>query len=83
MLDRLDKVSDERMKALGEIERDKLRVARAYNKIVKEKSFQVGDLVWKTILTIGSRSSKFGKWSPNWEGPYRIEEVISGNSYMV
>jgi hypothetical protein len=83
MLDRLDKVSDERMRALGEIERDKLRVARAYNKIVKEKSFQVGDLVWKTILTIGSRSSKFGKWSPNWEGPYRIEEVISGNSYMV
>jgi hypothetical protein len=45
MLDRLDKVSDERVKALGEVERDKLRVARAYNKRVKEKSFQVGDLV--------------------------------------
>jgi hypothetical protein len=39
MLDRLDEVSDERVKALGEIERDKLRVARAYNKEVKEKSF--------------------------------------------
>jgi hypothetical protein len=45
MLDRLDEVSDERVNALGEIERDKLRVARAYNKKVKEKSFQVGDLV--------------------------------------
>jgi hypothetical protein len=45
MLDRLDEVSDERVKALGEIERDKLRVTRAYNKRVKEKSFQVGDLV--------------------------------------
>jgi hypothetical protein len=45
MLDRLDEVSDERMKALGEIERDKLRVARAYNKRVKEKLFQVGDLI--------------------------------------
>jgi hypothetical protein len=45
MLDRLDEVSDERVKVLGEIERDKLRVARAYNKRVKEKSFQVGDLV--------------------------------------
>jgi hypothetical protein len=32
MLDGLDEASDERMKALGEIERDKLRVARAYNK---------------------------------------------------
>ena len=25
-------------------------VAKAYNKKVKAKSFQVGDLVWKTIL---------------------------------
>jgi hypothetical protein len=65
MLDKLDEVSDERVKAFGEIERDKLRVAKAYNKRVKEKSFQVGDLVWKTILPIGSRSSKFGKWSLN------------------
>jgi hypothetical protein len=54
-------VSDERVKALSEIERDKLRVAKAYNKRVKEKSFQVRDLVWKMILPIGSRSSKFGK----------------------
>jgi hypothetical protein len=65
MLDRLDEVSDERVNALGEIKRDKLRVVRAYNKKVKEKSFQVGDLVWKTILPIGSRSKKFRKWSPN------------------
>jgi hypothetical protein len=35
------------------------------------------------ILPIGSRSSKFEKWSPNWEGPYRIEEVVLRNSYMV
>jgi hypothetical protein len=83
MLDRLDEVSDERVKALGEIKRDKLRVARAYNKRVNEKSFQVGDLVWKIILPIGSRSNKFGKWLPNWEGLYRIEEVIPKKSYMV
>jgi hypothetical protein len=65
MLDRLDEVSDERVKALGEIERDKLRVARAYNKRVKEKSFQVGYLIWKTTLPIGIRSNKFMKWSSN------------------
>jgi hypothetical protein len=39
MLDRLDEVSDKRVKTLGEIERDKLRIARAYNKRVKEKMF--------------------------------------------
>jgi hypothetical protein len=32
-------ISDERIKALGEIEIDKFRVARAYNKRVKENSF--------------------------------------------
>jgi DNA-directed RNA polymerase beta subunit len=83
ILDRLDKVSNKRVKALGEIERDKLRVARAYNKKVKEKSFQVRDLVWKMILPIESSSNKFGNWSPNWEGSYKIEEVILENSYMV
>jgi hypothetical protein len=45
MLDRFDEVSGERIKVLGEIERYKLRVAKAYNKRVKEKSFQAGDLV--------------------------------------
>jgi hypothetical protein len=39
MLDRLDETSDERMKSLQKIERDKLRIARAYNKRVKEKNF--------------------------------------------
>jgi hypothetical protein len=38
-LDRLDELSNEREKALGEIEKYKLRVARAYNKRVKENLF--------------------------------------------
>jgi hypothetical protein len=72
MFDRLDEASDERIKALDEINRDTLRVARAYNKIVKEKLFQVRDLVWKMIFPIESKCNKFRNWSPNWEGPYII-----------
>jgi hypothetical protein len=60
MLDWLDETLDERINTLGEIKRDKLIVARTYNKRVKEKSFQVGNLVWKTILPTGSKSNKFG-----------------------
>jgi hypothetical protein len=33
------------MEALEEIEKDKRRIAREYNKKVKTKSFQVGDLI--------------------------------------
>jgi len=79
MMDNIDEVTDNRLKALKEIEKDKLWVARAYNKKVKLKSFQVGDLVWKTILPLGMKSNKFGKWSPCWEGPYKIIKVISRN----
>jgi ribosomal protein L34E len=83
MMDNIDEVTDKRMEALEEIEKEKKRVNRAYNKKVKAKSFQTCDLVWKTILPIGSKSNKFGKWSPSWEGPYKVVKVCSVNSYMV
>jgi predicted NUDIX family phosphoesterase len=64
IMDNINEVTDVKLKILKEIEKDKTRVARAYNKKVKSKYFQVGELVWKTILLIGS-SNQFGKWSPN------------------
>jgi hypothetical protein len=83
MMDNIDEITDKRMRALKEIEKDKARVARAYNKKVRPKSFQVGELVWKTILPLGTKDIKFRKWSPSWEGPYKIIEVITENSYMM
>jgi hypothetical protein len=69
--------------ALREIEKDKIMVAKAYNKKVKAKSFQVGDLVWKTILPLRSKDQKFGKWSLSWECPYKVIHVMSGNAYLL
>jgi hypothetical protein len=65
MMDNIDEVTDKRVIALGAIEKDKTMIARAYNKKVKAKTFQVGDLVWKTILTLRNKDRKFGKWSPS------------------
>ena len=39
MMDNIDEVTNKRLRALKEIEKDKLWVARAYNKRVKSKSF--------------------------------------------
>jgi dihydroneopterin aldolase len=83
MMDNIDEVIDKHLEAFEAIEKDKRRVAKAYKKMVKAVSFQVGDLVWKTIFPIGSKSNKFGKWSPCWECPYKVVRVCSGNSYMV
>jgi hypothetical protein len=57
MMDNIDEITDVRLKALKKIEKDKARVTKAYNKKVKSKSFEVGELVWKTILPIGSKSN--------------------------
>ena len=62
MMDNINEVSDKRLKVLNETEKDKFQVARTYNKMVKSKSFQVGDLVWMTILPLGMKSNKSGKW---------------------
>jgi hypothetical protein len=83
MMDNIDKVTDKRVTALGEIEKDNIMGAKAYNKKVKAKSFQVGDLVWKTVLPLRSKDRKFGKWSPSWEGPYKVVQVMSGNVYLL
>jgi hypothetical protein len=82
MMDKVDEAPESRLKALEEIEK-KVKIAKAYNKRVMEKSFQVGDLVWKTILPLGTRSGKFGKWLPSWEGPFRVIRVVSGNTYFM
>jgi hypothetical protein len=83
MMDNIDEVTDKRVTTLGEIEKDKIMVAKAYNKKAKAKSFQVGDLVWKTVLPLTIKDRKFGKWSPSWEGPYRVTQVMSGNAYLL
>jgi hypothetical protein len=63
--------------------KEKIKIAKAYNKHAIEKSFLVGDLVWKMILPLGTRSGKFGKWSPSWEGSFRVIRVVPGNAYFV
>jgi hypothetical protein len=73
MMDDLEDLNYHCLQDLENIEANKLRVAKHYNKKVKSKEFSEGDLVWRLKLPIGSKDSKFGKWSPNWDGPYCIK----------
>jgi hypothetical protein len=54
VMDKIDDVPKSRFKTLEEIEREKVKIAKTYNKRVVEKWFQVGDLVWKMILPLGT-----------------------------
>ncbi|GKV33443.1 hypothetical protein SLEP1_g41961 [Rubroshorea leprosula] len=58
------------------------RVAKFYNKRVRARQFQVGDLVLrKAGLT--NTQSHMGKLAPNWEGPYMVVRVKRPGSYML
>ena len=83
MKDELEDVAGHRLNALINVEANKARIARWYDKKVKVKAFAQGDLVWKLILPIGSKDSRFGKWSLTWEGPYRINRCIPSNAYIL
>jgi hypothetical protein len=46
--------------------------------MVRPKTFAVGDLVWKVILPLGTKDPYLGTWSPNWEGPYLVSQLLLG-----
>jgi hypothetical protein len=83
MKEESEDLAGNRLRGLDNIEKNKRRVARWYDKKAKGKEFAEGDLVWKLILPIGSRDPKYGKWSPNWEGPYRISQCVPGHAYIL
>jgi hypothetical protein len=83
MKDELEDLASHRLDALINVELNKARVARWYDKKVKIRSFPQGELVWKLVLPIGTKDSRFGKWSPTWEGPFRINRCALGNAYIL
>ena len=64
----LEALGGKRLQALDHVMIQKKKVARAYNKQVKRKSFEEGELVWKLVLPIGAKDRQLRKWSSSWEG---------------
>ncbi|XP_050914625.1 uncharacterized protein LOC127129499 [Lathyrus oleraceus] len=83
MMNELVDLDEERLHALEVLRRQKERVARAYNKRVKGKTFIMNDLVWKVILPMDRKNKTLGKWSPHWEGHFRILKAFSNNEYEI
>ena len=58
----------------------KQRAARKYSMNLCPRSFAKGDLVWRIA---SSARKKNGKFSANWDGPYRIREDAEGGAYRL
>ena len=51
----LEALNGNRLQAFDHIMIQKNKVARAYNKRGRRKSFEEGELIWKVMLPIGSK----------------------------
>ncbi|KAL0453661.1 UNVERIFIED_CONTAM: hypothetical protein Slati_1344200 [Sesamum latifolium] len=73
----LDLIKELREEAFIRMQRYKSTMINSYNKRVKTRSFQVGDLVLRRIDTL----KPVGKLDPTWEGPYNITGIIGRGAY--
>ncbi|XP_072094204.1 uncharacterized protein [Arachis hypogaea] len=57
-------------------------IARHYNKSVRSRSFVRGDLVLRKTET-ARKPPTHGKLAANWDGPYRVTEVLGQGAYKL
>ncbi|XP_074293028.1 uncharacterized protein LOC141619919 [Silene latifolia] len=71
----LDTVDELRESAYIRMASYKQSVARTYNKNVKIKTLEVGDLVLRRVFE-NTKNHKAGKFAYKWEGPYQVESIV-------
>ena len=76
-LDCLDEVRDEASSRMTKYQR---KMAEYYNKRVKLRQLDIGDLVLRKV-TIATKDPVQGKLGPIWEGPYRVVHYFRRGSY--
>ncbi|GKV53168.1 hypothetical protein SLEP1_g59706 [Rubroshorea leprosula] len=59
MIMELEDLKEARLTALDVMKAQKLKVARAYNKRVKQKNLAKGRLVWKAVLPLGKKDPRY------------------------
>ena len=76
----LDCLDEVREKASIRVTKYQQKMADYYNKRVKLRRLDIGDLVLRKV-TPTTRNSAQGKHGPTWEGPYRVIHYSRQGSY--
>jgi len=71
--EQLNLINEKRVATIRHHQLYQKRMAKAYDKKVRPRMFQEGDLVLKKLLAPGENLSK---WAPNYEGPYVVEKAL-------
>ncbi|KAL0403666.1 UNVERIFIED_CONTAM: Retrovirus-related Pol polyprotein from transposon gypsy [Sesamum radiatum] len=75
----LTTIEERRDAAYAKILHHKGLMMRSYNRKIKPRSFQVGDLVLKKVEV----SKHVGKLDPGWEGPFKVIEIRKPGTYKL
>ena len=78
----LDCLDEVREKASSRIEKYQQKMAKYYNKRVKLRRLEVGDLVLCKVST-ATKDPNQGKLGPTWERPYRVVHYSRRGSYYL
>ena len=82
MIKDLDTVNELRESVVIRIASYQHRLASSYNKWVKHRTFQLGDLVLRKVF--GNTADPIaGKFQPNWEGPYLVTRASEYGAYAL
>ena len=82
-LEELEALDEKRLQAQQQLECYQARLTKAFNRKVRPRSFQVGDLVLAVRRPINLKHRPGEKLTSKWDGPYLVQEVYSSNAYLL
>ncbi|KAI4312511.1 hypothetical protein MLD38_037318 [Melastoma candidum] len=77
----LDLIDEKRLTTAHHMQCYQERVSRAFNKKIRQVTYEPGDLVLKQILP--NVKDPRGKFAPNYDGPYVIKQAFSGGAIIL
>ncbi|XP_074266910.1 uncharacterized protein LOC141590203 [Silene latifolia] len=82
-LTELEALDEKRLEAQQKLQCYQARLSHAFNKKVRPRSFQVGDLVLAVRRPIITSHKPVGKFTSKWDGPYVVQEVYTNGAYKI
>ncbi|GKV02766.1 hypothetical protein SLEP1_g15161 [Rubroshorea leprosula] len=82
-LQELEALDEKRLETQQHLECYQARLSRAFNKKVRVRAFQVGDVVLVVRRPIVITRHLGGKFTSKWNGPYVIIEVYNNGAYKI
>ncbi|KAL0406168.1 UNVERIFIED_CONTAM: hypothetical protein Slati_3930700 [Sesamum latifolium] len=82
-LEELEALDEKRLEAQQQLQCYQARMTRAFNKKVRSRSFQIGDLVLAVRRPITLTQRMENKFVSKWDGPYVVKQAYTNGAYKL